>query len=267
MSLRSVIASLIPEQTRKRLRGDYNSVTKRFITAPAELAAQRILSLFGVNYLRWYADRLDRMLKERSGKDLVGNVYFDSGHEDLAVLKIFGLKPHHTLFEIGTGEGRSAQHIAAYLDAGNLLGNDTSAERVRQLHEYFSEIGLSEKRADIIVTTNNNFDWFEGGKKVDYIWSNAVLSHIPDNDVREMLANMTNIMHKDTIALISVAEADGIERTVRYTVKDWLRPPAFYEKAAHEVGLKFSDESSHLPYGERSYPYKKSLGQIGRAHV
>jgi len=177
------------------------------------------------------------------------------------------LKPHHTLFEIGTGEGRSAQHIAAYLDAGNLLGNDTSAERVRQLHEYFSEIGLSEKRADIIVTTNNNFDWFEGGKKVDYIWSNAVLSHIPDNDVREMLANMTNIMHKDTIALISVAEADGIERTVRYTVKDWLRPPAFYEKAAHEVGLKFSDESSHLPYGERSYPYKKSLGPAERIRI
>jgi len=104
MSLRSVIASLIPEQTRKRLRGDYNSVTKRFITAPAELAAQRILSLFGVNYLRWYADRLDRMLKERSGKDLVGNVYFDSGHEDLAVLKIFGLKPHHALLTGGLEE-------------------------------------------------------------------------------------------------------------------------------------------------------------------
>ena len=69
----------------------------------------------GGSYFDWYAKRLNRIGVDYELFDK-SDYMLKTGKEHLNSLISGGLQPHHILFEIGTGWGRSAQHFINYLD-------------------------------------------------------------------------------------------------------------------------------------------------------
>lgn len=265
--IRQTVKSMLPGSIVRRLRGDYNSVSLRFWTDPKDKALIYVLrKLMGRRYIAWYAKRLDRSLRGKSGASLLTNVYFDSGSEDLDVLIDLGMKPEHTMFEFGTGEGRSAQHFVGYLNPGNYYGNDISEQRVRRFGEYFEAKGLADRAPTALVTSDNSFDWMEG-RKVDFIWSHAVLSHMPDDECFDVFDNMTKIMHEGTVAAIVFTQIDGEESGVRYTSKDFFRSPSFFAEHAPRFNLECEDASKLLKFDTGSHVKNRPLGESGRLRM
>ena len=263
----NILRAVVPEPVRKYLRGDQNSVKGRFFTNPInKLTVAIIRKVLGGSYLAWYARRLDQSLAGKSGASLMSGKYFSTGGEDLAALTDLGIKPHHTLFEFGTGEGRSAQHFANYLEPGHFVGNEISTARARRFHEYFEAKNLSDRKPRLLLTHDNSFDWLNG-EKFDYIWSQAVISHMPDDECREVLANLHKIMHRDTIAAFCFAEVDDGAPALRYTVKDFFRSPQLVIEWASRFGLAGEDRSECLKYDQGSHLKNHPLGESKRMRI
>lgn len=264
----NILRAAVPEPIRKTLRGDQNSVKTRFFSNPREKLTIAIMrKVMGGSYLAWYGRRLDGYLAGKTGASLLETEYFTaSGDEDLTAMKALGLMPHHTMFEFGTGEGRSAQHFVGYLEPGHFTGNDISVERSRRFHEYFEAINLSDRKPRHLVTSDNSFEWFDG-ETFDYIFSQAVISHMPDDECKEVLANLHKIMHRDSIAAFVFSEVDGGPASLRYTAKDFFRSPQLVIEWANQFGLVGEVRSECLDYGHGCHVKNLPLGESGRVVV
>ncbi|MBE90539.1 MAG: hypothetical protein CMM76_14005 [Rhodospirillaceae bacterium] len=258
--------NLVPESTKILLRGDYNYCSARFIDRPRDWLALQTQRLLGKNFLNWYARRLDQAANQVStgegGKHLKAHEMMKTGREDLEVAKRFGLKPEHSLFEFGTGFGRSAQHFISYLKKKQYCGNDISKGRVRQMTEYFELIGLSNKEPEILVTADNTFDWLNG-RKFDYVWTMAVLSHMPDEDVVAFFKNARKIMHENSTLLALDTHIEGYNDVFRYNAKDWFRPPEWYCDAIESVGLVAQNATDKMVAGAGSQNVGHPIGSKG----
>ena len=256
----------VPENTKIKLRGDYNSVRHRFVDRPRDGIVLCAQSLLGKRFLSWYAKRLDATASQvkpgEGGRHLSKIETMKTGAEDLEVVKRFGLQADNSLYEFGTGFGRSAQHFVNFLDTDHYFGNDISAARIRQMREFFEFNGLAKKNPTFFVTANNSFDWAEG-KTFDFIWTMAVFCHMPDEDVREVFRNVQKIMHPSSIFLALDTHLDDSDRIHRYNAKDWFRPPSWYCDAAAEAGLHSEDVSEKLVAGVGSQNVSTPLGYKG----
>ncbi|MDJ0949926.1 MAG: class I SAM-dependent methyltransferase [Alphaproteobacteria bacterium] len=254
------IGRVCPEALKKPLRGEYDSVSNRFLERPLFLAEIALQRLMGHRYLEWYAARLNK--DETTGRELAERPVMESGDEDLEALRRLGLEPHHTLYEFGLGFGRSAQHFIAYLDQGHYAGNDITANRVRMFREYLDLRGLADKQPEMHVTRDNSFDWV-AGRTFDYIWCGAVLCHMPDEDVAEVLSNIRRIMAPHSIFLMTDTHLVGQDHIVRYTSKDWFRPANWYRETGEACGLVAEDVSDMLSFGKGSHHVATPLGEAG----
>lgn len=259
---------LVPNSVRPFLRSVYIK-GRFFISDSIERLKLNAYLRRGGTYLGWYADRLDSMTQ---GTDhSIKPSYIDgTGVVDLECVKRFGLKPHHRLHEFGVGFLRASSFFIDYLDAGKFSGNDASAERIRWGSEHFGRGKIATKQARFIVNTDNSFDWLNG-EKVDYVWCNAVIGHLPPEDVDEFFKNSRKLMHKDSMLLVTYSDLDvsrwrdmSEERekarqvrdfmltqagndVARFTVKDFFYSLPMFQRLGEKYGFVIEDRSDFLP--------------------
>jgi SAM-dependent methyltransferase len=227
------IRSLVPEPARRVLRGKHKSVRTRFWDNPKELVVLQIYRLRGKTYLRWYADRLDSFAKGDSAVEsgmADEHRYFLSGDEDLEVLIDLGMKPEHRMFELGCGFGRSAQHFVNYLGAGNYVGSDISSERLRQCNELLQHRNLTDKWPKLLVNKDNTFTWL-GEHRFDFLWAGNVFTHVPPDDMEDIMANAHRVMHDGAVFAFTYTENEN-KNMRRHHAKDWDRNFAYFEDLA-----------------------------------
>lgn len=210
--------------------------------------------LVGRSYLRWYADTLDSWVESRDPEFLARKraALAESGAEDLAVLKGFGLKPTSTLHEYGCGQLRSALHFCEYLEPGNFSANDASRGRIDLGLELFGD-RIRPRRPNFIVNPDNSFDWLQG-RTFDFLWCHAVFGHMPADDVEDTIANLPKAMHAGSAFYFTYDEPrlqipDATDEIVRIDARNWLQAFAFFERVARKYGLAIEDVSAAIrPY-------------------
>lgn len=208
----------------------------------------------GRSYLKWYADTLDRWAAPRDAEGLARKraALAESGAEDLAVLKGFGLKPTSTLHEYGCGQLRSALHFCEYLEPGNFSANDASRGRIDLGLELFGD-RIRPRRPNFIVNPDNSFDWLQG-RTFDFLWCHAVFGHMPAEDVEDTIANLPKAMHAGSAFYFTYDEPrlqipDATDEIVRIDARNWLQAFAFFERVARKYGLAIEDVSAAIrPY-------------------
>lgn len=241
-----IIRALIPEPLRAVLRGRHNSMRYRFLGLPKEQFGIWYYRMTGRSYLQWYADRLDSFAEGQHVSDNSRfDSYFGTGGEDLEMLRVFGMTPQSTLFEIGVGHGRSAQHFASFLDEGNYVANDISRERIRHCRELFELRGISQSKAEFLVTIDNSFDWLRG-RKFDFVWCGSVIAHMPPEVIEELLANVHKAMGPNTVYLFDydVSEKTGTEV---HDPKNYVFDFDWFSRTGSKSGLVMEDVSDRLP--------------------
>jgi len=240
-----IARTVLPPSFIKKLRGDRKSVHARWILDPKERLSLMFHRLKGGTYLSWYARRMDGFAAQHQVIDLTdGKSYFDSGMEDLEVIKKLGVKPHHRLHEFGCGALRSARYFIEYLDKGNFSANDTSGERITYGTRRWRAEGLDlieAKQPLLIASTDNSFAWLNG-RKVDYIWCHAVFGHMPPEDVKETVANMKSVLNPGGAIILTYGENPyNTKEVLRTSVKDWYHSRRFFLAIAAANGMTIEE--------------------------
>jgi hypothetical protein len=215
--------------------------------------------LTGRSYLRWYADTLDGWVESRDPEFLARKraALAESGADDVAVLRGFGMLPTHTLHEYGCGQLRSALHFAEYLEPGNFSANDSSKGRIDLGMDLFGD-RLRPRRPTLIVNDDNSFDWLQG-RKFDFLWCHAVFGHMPQEDVEDTLRNLPKAMHADSVFYFTYDEPslqvpDAKDEIIRVDARNWMQSFAFFERVAKRHGMRIEDVSAAI----RPYPSYRS---------
>ena len=184
-------------------------------------------------YLEYYrAVMKDRA--RRDPKDAVGGRWEIGSKGQIELLRRYGLKPHHTLLDVGCGSLRGGLNAIRYLEKGNYTGIDISEEILEAGRGFLLEAGLSDKCPTILCTDNLEFKEV-AGRSFDYLIAVSVLTHMPSEDIETLFANLDAVMGEKSVFLATVflSKAGNTYETV-------LRRNFFYPyEWFREVGARY----------------------------
>ena len=187
------------------------------------------------DYLEAYAMHTDRRVERTGYKAAVGSC--DDNwelHGDLqrAFLIGQGLRPEHTLLEIGCGTGRLARKIVPYLEPGHYTGVDISAGALEAAMVLGESEGWSARCPR----------WYRGqfpvGAPVDFLWSFSVFIHLPAELMREVMQAAALTMHERSRFYFSYVPEP---KDFRSGVKQFRKTLETHKRAAAAAGLTFAE--------------------------
>ncbi len=143
-----------------------------------------------------------------------------------------GMKPQHTLLDIGCGYLRGAVPIIEYLDEGNYTGTDISPD-------ILSLALPTKKRRTLLISKDNSFDEVQG--TFDFIQANSVLTLLAPDQIEQLLSNVHKVMHEGSIFLANLPLSDKIR--TRMWKRYYSYPFDWLAKVARNHALKVE----HLP--------------------
>ena len=135
-------------------------------------------------------------------------------------IRAFGLEPAMRCVDYGCGSLRLGQHAIQYLEPGNYWGIDVS--------EAFIDEGIKLIGADLIREKCSRFGVINpfmlaeiGRWEPDFIFSNAVLQHVPPNELGVFFERLAMMMGPHTRAYVLFISAD---RQLRVKATNWAYP-------------------------------------------
>jgi len=211
-----------------------------------------------VGYLEVYRKRMDKQIKLRPEDsrwrpktdrwDKAGNIQFQCLIQQ-------GLKPEHTLLDIGCGSLRAGLLLIKYLAPGNYTGIDISQEAIKCARQLVSEEGLAVRKPRLLVTHDSRFKEFEG-ETFDFIWAYDVLFHLPPEEVEEIFRNIGSIMGKGSVFYFTFKPSSRPKAAGKYNFR---YPFSYFYILAKENGL---NAELLEPPSAYHYPRRKRMVRI-----
>jgi len=167
------------------------------------------------------------------GRTLDGAVPFDqSGVGELERLRNAGLRPHHVCVDYGCGSLRVGQHLVRYLNPSRYWGLDTT--------DRFFKIGVDLIGRDLVRDRQPHLHVITpavladtAAARPDFIYSNAVVLHVPPEEIEEFFQNVMGLFNSSTTALINVR----LSRTAkRISSRSWAYTEAELVRMAETFG-------------------------------
>lgn len=122
----------------------------------------------------------------------IGGLWDEMGQLQLDFLQKQGMRPHHSLLDVGCGALRGGVRFAKYLDAGNYAGIDINESLIKAGQHELALAGLNDKQVQLLVDPEFNFSRL--GRTFDYAIAQSVFSHLPVNHICQCLANMAKVL-------------------------------------------------------------------------
>jgi len=165
-------------------------------------------------------------------RNAVGGNWEEVGLMQLERLKSRGLRPEHTLCDVGCGALRGGVHFARYLDAGNYCGLDINASLIEGGRLELEKAGLADKKARLLVS--DGFEVGQFGMTFDYMVAMSLFTHLFANHIVRCLIEARKVVAPDGqfVATILLAPNSGhlapIEHTPGGVVSYYDRDPFHY---------------------------------------
>jgi SAM-dependent methyltransferase len=156
-----------------------------------------------------YYDRRAIEAKVMAGKHraVIGGLWDELGQLQIDFLIAQGLKPHHTLLDIGCGSLRAGVKLIKYLDAGNYFGTDLNESLLSVGYDIeLAKVGLTAKlpRAQLIVDGDFDFAWCR--RPFDFVLAQSVFTHLPLGFVRICLERLCGVVKVGGRLFITIYE-------------------------------------------------------------
>jgi hypothetical protein len=128
---------------------------------------------------------------------IVGSFWEELGDLQIKFLISQGLRPSHTLLDVGCGCLRLGVKAIPYLQRGNYFGIDNNASLLEagmnvELQQIDLKEALPEER--LFILPDFEFDKLE--KKFDYLIAQSLFSHFTFNRIRRCLSRMIPLLHE-----------------------------------------------------------------------
>lgn len=223
----------------ERLRGPHKSIRYRFWRLPREKLRLTINNLRGRSWIDFYSDRMDEMTDQGASK-LPAKVYLDRGQEFLDFLVRYGMKPEHRLLDLGCGVLRGALYFVPYLNKGNYVGTEISASRLAKGVRVMDAAGIGRDRYETHLVTDCQLKEL-GEQKFDIVWANSVLTHMPECDIRTLIASLKSHMAPAASFYFTYSPSERINKTVPHIekIKDFYYPTSYLKAIFSEYGYDF----------------------------
>jgi SAM-dependent methyltransferase len=153
--------------------------------------AQRRVNVFrdrSARRLRKLADAVQTPPPEDWLRRRVGGNWDVIGPLQHEFLVAEGLRPEHTMLDVGCGTLRGGIHFIRYLDDGNYYGIDIAPEMLEGGRKELEQAGLADRRATLRVTDTFDADF---DRPLDFALALSVFTHVPLNSVVLCLTNLS----------------------------------------------------------------------------
>lgn len=136
-------------------------------------------------------DGVAAAVKRGDHRKVVGGLWNEVGELQMRFLKENGLRPSHTLLDIGCGSLRLGVRAVGYLEAGKYWGTDINVSLLEAgFDQEIVSAGLAYKLPRSNLVCDAHFQ-FEGvPKAIDFAIATSVFTHLPFNHIRLCLANL-----------------------------------------------------------------------------
>ncbi|NWG11416.1 class I SAM-dependent methyltransferase [Candidatus Bathyarchaeota archaeon] len=136
-------------------------------------------------------------------------------------LKHSGIKPSQKFLDLGCGTLSLGNYLIEYLDSGNYVGMDISAQALIKGKELVERrIGrekLEEKQPTLIQNEDLTFSEV-GGQVFDYVWAFSVFDHLPFKYFEEFISNIGNVTDHDSriFLIVMLKEKNSVAGGIPY---------------------------------------------------
>jgi hypothetical protein len=164
--------------------------------------------------------------------------------EDIVAL---GLEPQMRCVDYGCGSLRLGQHAMRYLDAGNYYGIDVTDVFIAAGIELIDPELVSSKRPKLATISGEVLRDIRAWQP-DFIFSNAVLQHVPPEELSLFFERLESMMAPYTKAYILYITGDRVQR---FDSMSWSYPSDYIRTAARSAApsLKIGAISGY--FGQR----------------
>lgn len=114
----------------------------------------------------------------------------------ISLLKRMGLRPQHTLLDIGCGPLSGGLAFIPYLEPGNYFGVDLRPSAIEEARYQVEKAKLADKKPVLVVS--DTFGAGElGGEKFDFIWASQITYHLDDQQLDTCLDWVSSCLKPD----------------------------------------------------------------------
>jgi cyclopropane fatty-acyl-phospholipid synthase-like methyltransferase len=125
-------------------------------------------------------------------RELAGGLWDEIGPLQFYFLRSEGLRPEHTLVDIGCGALRGGVHFVAYLDEGNYCGIDRNRSLIAAGRHELDASRITRRRARLLL--NDNFELALFGVAFDYALAISLFTHLPAADIARCLRAVSEVL-------------------------------------------------------------------------
>lgn len=186
-----------------------------------------------------------------------GGIWSHLEQYQLNALTRLGLKPHHSVLDVGCGPLTVGLALMTYLDRGNYVGLDLLPEPLNESYRRIAKHDLAHKNPTLVCSSTFGKRELQQ-RKFDYIWMSQLSYHLDDLQMT-LLFEQTRAMMSDTsVFLVDVIDPQiAIDAGLKWRGFSYhLRPIAFFEEIAQRFSLSIERRGTLLDYG---YPDKINL--------
>jgi 2-polyprenyl-3-methyl-5-hydroxy-6-metoxy-1,4-benzoquinol methylase len=141
-------------------------------------------------YLTAYAMHTDLRVQQQGPAGAIGGDWERGGARQKDFLLAQGLRPDHTLLDVGCGTGRLARQIVPHLHPGHYTGVDLSQGALDAAATMLDAEGLSCVYHPLLFQCDGTLSCLAGAR-FDVIWCYAVFIHLPTDVIVACFESLT----------------------------------------------------------------------------
>lgn len=140
----------------------------------------------------WYEEKeiLTNKIVEGSHRDMIGGMWDQIGELQFQALVQRGLKPHHTLIDVGCGSLRGGVKFIEYLEPLKYYGTDINTQFIQAGFDNELNASQRQKLGRQSFRVSDHFDFEFNVPHFDFGIAVSVFTHLSENKIKLCLHNL-----------------------------------------------------------------------------
>jgi SAM-dependent methyltransferase len=152
----------------------------------------------------------------------VGGLWDTLGPHQFEFLVHHGLRPEHSLLDVGCGSLRAGIHLARYLEPGHYAGIDIDADLLRAGRAELRREGLEDR--SVTLMQMDDFDFRRLGRTFEFALAHSVFTHLPLNKIFQCIIRVEDALELGGRFFATYHENPGDCRDLEPIQADYLDP-------------------------------------------